>query len=83
MIQSVDMPAAKADRTLPIRSPTMAGGLFSIDRSFFSELGMYDPEFKIWGGENIELSFKVHHTLMENCASLHIKLAASLPQAGI
>ncbi|RCN34616.1 ricin-type beta-trefoil lectin domain protein [Ancylostoma caninum] len=43
----------------PIRSATMAGGLFSIDRAFFEKLGTYDPGFHIWGGENLELSFKV------------------------
>lgn len=48
----------RKDPTDNILTPTIAGGLFSIDRSFFHELGLYDPGLEIWGSENLELSFK-------------------------
>jgi len=37
----------------------MAGGLFSIERNYFYELGAYDNGMNIWGAENLEMSLRV------------------------
>ncbi|CRK87279.1 CLUMA_CG001081, isoform A [Clunio marinus] len=49
----------KEDMISPVPSPTMLGAAFVIRKDYFESLGHYDEGFELWGGENLELSFKV------------------------
>jgi polypeptide N-acetylgalactosaminyltransferase len=49
----------KGDKSLPLRTPVAAGGLYTVDREYFFEMGAYDEGMDIWGADNLEMSFRV------------------------
>lgn len=58
-MSSSELKKRNSDVSHPFPSPAMAGGLFSIDRNYFFEIGSYDEKMKIWGGDNLEMSFRI------------------------
>lgn len=40
------------------RSPTALGGTFAISKDFLLHVGLFDPGFYVYGGEDIEISLK-------------------------
>lgn len=59
------------DRAAPVRTPTLVGCAFAIDREFFFEIGSYDTGMNIWGSENMEMSLRVLHTPTKMTAASH------------
>lgn len=45
--------------TSPRPGAMMVGAAFAMDRQYFEELGGYDIGMKVWGGENLEMAWRV------------------------
>ncbi len=45
--------------TCNFKKKNLSGCAFAVDKSFFESSGSFDPEMRIWGGENVELSVRV------------------------
>ncbi|XP_072331593.1 polypeptide N-acetylgalactosaminyltransferase 3-like [Scyliorhinus torazame] len=50
---------ARKDESFPFRTPVISGGIFAVSKAYFQHIGTYDAQMEIWGGENLELSFRV------------------------
>ena len=55
----------------------MAGGLCAMDRKMFFRMGAYDRQLTYWGGENVELSFRVRYIPLFVCLSISFSSISS------
>lgn len=65
------------------RSPTTAGGLLGMTRQWFVELGGFNKNLQMWGGESLELSLRVWmcggHVEMVPCSRVGHIFRSKLP----
>lgn len=54
-----DPSGTNANLPYVLYTPVLLGSAFAITRKWFDEGGRYDPENRVWGIENIELSVRV------------------------
>ncbi|KAH9524895.1 Polypeptide N-acetylgalactosaminyltransferase 3 [Bulinus truncatus] len=47
------------DPRKPREGATMVGAAFAVDKKFFLHLGGYDEAMSVWGGENLEMGWRV------------------------
>ena len=53
------MEKAAKENGRPFWSPTLIGCAMAIHKNYFNGIGAFDKDLRFWGGENIELAFRV------------------------
>ena len=43
----------------PYFSPTLVGCAIAVYKDYFMDIGAFDEGLRVWGGENLELAFRV------------------------
>ena len=66
--QQLEWKKIEWDWTL-LRGVLMVGPGFVVDVKYFNKIGAYDGGMKIWGGENIELAWRVSVWLIDTLFS--------------
>lgn len=56
----------------------MVGAAYAVDSKYFGEIGAYDEGMTVWGGENLEMSWRVsfcryHKSLSLSLARTHAR----------
>ncbi|KAL7011728.1 hypothetical protein ACKWTF_014411 [Chironomus riparius] len=58
----MDIKWYEGDKPTPTFEPkptlTFIGPCFAVRKDYFHHIGLFDPEYDIWGGEDVELSFR-------------------------
>ena len=56
----------------------MVGAAYAVDSKYFGEIGAYDEGMTVWGGENLEMSWRVSFCRLGSPYHKSLSLSLSL-----
>jgi hypothetical protein len=59
----------------------MVGAAYAVDSKYFGEIGSYDEGMTVWGGENLEMSWRVSFCRLRSPYHKSLSLSLSLSHA--